>query len=266
MRKVVAALVGLVLVGGITAFAMVRPRLPAAERGRRLAERTGCFACHGPGGTRGVANPGRVDRTVPNFADDVMMYARTGDEIHEWIHEGSTEKKRASQTWRQERERGALKMPAFKGRMSERQMEDLVAYVMVMAGIPTPEDSLSALGLERADALGCVGCHGPGGRLARSNPGSLKGYVPSWDGADFPQLVRDRTEFRQWIDRGVSERFEQDRLARFFLDRAVLRMPAYERRLDPGDVDALWAYVQWLRSSKPELAHAGPESSSGGTP
>ena len=104
-----------------------------------------------------------------------------------------------------------------------------------------------ALGLERAEKLGCTGCHGPGGRFARRNPGSLKGYVPSWDGADFPELVRDSTEFRQWVEHGISDRFEHNAAARFFVKRAALHMPAYQKHLDPADVPALWAYVRWLR-------------------
>jgi mono/diheme cytochrome c family protein len=256
MRWIAGVLLGLALVGGVAAALIVRPRLTAAERGRRLAERTGCFACHGPGGIRGAANPGRTDETVPNFEGDVMMYAKTAAEVHEWIREGVTSKKAASQTWQSERDSGALRMPAFNGRMSERDMEDLVAYVMAMSGMPEPGDSLATRGLERAEALGCVGCHGPGGRLATRNPGSLKGYVVSWDGDDFPELVRDSTEFAQWVNRGMSRRFEHDRIARFFLDRAVLRMPAYERHLEPGDIEALWAYVTWLRAPRVEPAHA----------
>ena len=255
MRLIAGVVVGLVLISAVAAAFAFRPHLPAAERGRRLAERTGCFSCHGPGGIRGAANPGRTDKTVPAFEGDVMMYAKTPDQIHEWIHNGVTSKKAASRTWRAERDSGALRMPAFKGRMSERQMDDLVAYVMAMAGMPEPEDSLSSHGLERAEALGCVGCHGSGGRLAHSNPGSLKGYVPSWDGEDFPELVRDSTEFGQWVNRGVSRRFEHNQFARFFLDRAVLKMPAYEHHLAPGDLEALWAYVRWLRSAKPERVH-----------
>jgi hypothetical protein len=95
--------------------------------------------------------------------------------------------------------------------------------------------------------LGCEGCHGLGGRFARPNPGSLKGYVPPWDGDDFPELVRDRTEFGEWAERGISRRFEANPVARFFLRRAALRMPAYRTHLAPGDVDTLWTYVQWLR-------------------
>ncbi len=237
-------LVAAVVAIAAAAFAAVRhPDLPPAERGRRLAEKTGCFACHGPGGT------GRVDGTVPNFEDDVMMYAKSADEIHEWIHFGVSHKKSQSTTWRADRDRGALRMPAFKDRMSERDMHDLVAYVEAVSGSPAPEESsLAARGLTRAEALGCVGCHGPGGRLARPNPGSFKGVVPSWDGADFADLVRDSTEFREWVEHGVSARFRRDRLASFFLEHASLRMPAFERHLTADDVPALWAYVTWLRT------------------
>jgi len=258
MRLIAGAVLALLLMGGIAAMVAFRRHLPAAERGRRLAERTGCFSCHGPGGIRGAANPGRKDKSVPTFEGDVMMYAKTPDEIHEWIRDGFTKRRAASRTWRAERDRGALKMPAFKGRITERDMDDLVAYVMAMSGTPEPDDSLSALGLERAEALGCVGCHGAGGRLARPNPGSLKGYVPSWDGDDFPELVKDSTQFRQWVEAGVSRRFQRNRFARFFIDRAVLRMPAYRLHLDRGDVPALWAYVCWLRS-QPLPRRAGGE-------
>jgi len=253
MRAVAAIVLGLIACAAFAAAVVLRPHLPPAERGRRLAERTGCFGCHGPGGLRGAHNPGRTDKTVPGYEDDLMMYAKTPEEIREWIRDGVTAKKRASQTWREQRERGALRMPAFRGRLSEGDLDDLVAFVMASAGMPEPADSLAAAGLARAEALGCVGCHGPGGRLARANPGSLKGYLPSWDGADFPELVRDSTEFRQWVERGVSRRLEADRLARFFLGRAVLKMPAYGRRLDAPDVAALWAYVRWLRTPGPAL-------------
>jgi len=248
MRRIAMAVVFLTFVAVLAAAYARRPSLPPAERGRRLAERTGCFGCHGPGGMRGANNPGRLDKTVPNFEDDVMMYAKTPDEIHEWIHNGVTRKKAASTTWRADRERGTLRMPAFRGRMSERGMDDLVAYVMAASGTPEPEDSLAARGLGRAEALGCVGCHGPGGRLARTNPGSWKGYVPSWDGSDFSELVRDSVEFRQWVERGVSLRFQTNPLAAYFLRGAVLKMPAYEKHLEPRDVPELWAYVIWLRS------------------
>lgn len=247
MRRVIVAAAVAVVLGSIALGWTMRPRLPAAERGRRLAGQTGCFGCHGPEGTHGTANPGRTDRTVPDFTGDVMMYADSAAAIREWIRDGVTPKRAASMTWREQRERGTLRMPAFKRRLSASQIEDLVAFVGVMSAAE-PADPVAARGRAKAEALGCFGCHGPDGGLARPNPGSLKGYVPSWDGADFPELVRDRAEFGQWVERGVSERFDRNPFARFFLRRAVLRMPAFERHLKPGDVDTLWRYVQWVRT------------------
>jgi mono/diheme cytochrome c family protein len=248
---IVAALAAL-----FVAWSQLRPELPAAERGRRLAEKMGCFGCHGPEGLHGAPNAGRADRTVPTFdADVMMMYAKSDAEIREWITTGATTKRRQSQSWRDQREKGALKMPAFGRRLSSHQVDDLVAFVSVMAG-PAVPDSLARHGLARANQLGCTGCHGARGRFARRNPGSLKGYLPSWDGADFTELVHDSTEFHQWVEHGVSARFQRNPAARFFLGRAALHMPPFESHLEPGDVQALWAYVQWLRHS--------PRSPSGG--
>ena len=42
-------------------------------------------------------------------------------------------------------------------------------------------------------------------------------------------------------------RLEANPFARFFLDRAPLRMPSYRAHLEPGDVDTLWLYIQWVR-------------------
>ena len=243
----------LLLLAGLAAWAwLTRSQLPAAERGRRLAEVHGCFACHIAGGTKGAANPGRKDRTVPTFGGDLMMYAHDAAEVRAWILDGSTPAKRASRTWRAERDAGAVRMPAYRGALSDGQVSDLVAYVMLISNSPEPADSLARAGRDRAQGLGCTGCHGAGGRLALTNPGSFKGYVPSWDGRDFPELVRDEREFEQWVRHGISDRFKANPFAKVFLERARLRMPAYERHLREGDVAALWAYVRWLRS--PEAA------------
>jgi mono/diheme cytochrome c family protein len=237
-------------IAGLITAALFRPHLTPVERGRRLAEANGCFACHGPEGSRGTANPGRADRTVPNFEGTLMMYASNPAEVREWIENGVTARRAQSETWKRERDKGTLRMPAFGSRLSKRQIDDLVAFVLAAAGEPVPGDSLAQVGRDRAEALGCIGCHGAGGRYARPNPGSLKGYVPPWDGEDFPDLVQSEAEFREWVERGVSRRCESNTVARFFLERAVLRMPAYRGKLEPGDLDALWAYVKWLRATR----------------
>src|SRR5512136_2020547 len=99
MRRAAMLVVALAILGFAALAIARRPQLPPAERGRRLAERTGCFACHGPGGTRGANNPGREDKTVPNFEDDLMMYAKSAQDIREWIEDGVTRKKAASVSW-----------------------------------------------------------------------------------------------------------------------------------------------------------------------
>jgi mono/diheme cytochrome c family protein len=247
MRRFLAFVITAAVVMGIfVAAASLRPRLTPAERGRRLAEVNGCFSCHGPGGTRGVPNAGRADGAVPSFGS-LMMYARDEEQVREWIRDGVTKAKASSKTWRAERDRGVLRMPAYGHRLTSREIADLAAYVRAVAGEPAPEDSLAAAGYDRAAALGCFGCHGAGARLARPNPGSFKGYVPPWDGPDFPELVRDRGEFREWVEDGVSRRFAANPAARFFLRRAPLRMPAYRKHLAPGDLDAMWKYATWLR-------------------
>lgn len=248
MRRLRVALTLAVLAALGAFWAVTLPHLPAAERGRRLAERHGCFGCHGPGGLHGAANPGRADRTVPGFEGDLMMYAKTPDEVLEWIRDGVNVKRAESKSWRAARAAGALRMPAYGKRLRRQELADLTAFVLAVSGSPEPTDSLARAGRSRVDSLGCTGCHGAGGRLALRNPGSLKGYIPSWDGRDFPELVADRAEFGEWVEHGVSRRLKANAAARFFLRRADVRMPAYERFVAPGDVDAMWAYVGWLRS------------------
>ena len=255
--KVLGLLVALLVAALLGVAWLRRPHLPAAERGRRLALSQGCFACHGPAGTKGTPNPGRTDKTAPTFAGDLMMFADNAGDVRAWILDGVTPKKKASKTWQDQRAAGTLRMPAFRGKLSSRQVSDLVAYVMLVSDSPQPEDSLALAGRDRVKALGCTGCHGFGGRLALPNPGSMKGYVPSWDGADFPELVTSETEFREWVEKGVSKRFAGNPAAMFFLKRANLHMPAFEHHLADGDLPALWAYVRWLRTPA-----ASPDSAS----
>src|SRR5438477_10341636 len=223
--RLVRVLLVLLLVAILGAWFARLPHLPAAERGRRIAEREGCFTCHGPAGMKGTPNVGRTDKTVPTFAGDLMMYADNAHDVRAWILDGGTPAKRASRTWQAQREAGALRMPAFRGVLSAAEISDLVAYVMAVSDSPEPRDSLALAGRDRSKALGCTGCHGFGGRLAHANPGSFKGYIPSWDGRDFPELVQGETEFDQWVRHGVSDRFRSNPAAAFFLARARLHMP-----------------------------------------
>jgi hypothetical protein len=81
-----------------------------------------------------------------------------------------------------------------------------------------------------------------------SKPGSFKGYVPGFWGADYDELVRDDGELRAWIADGRIDRIAEHPIGgRFFRGQAV-KMPAYGRFVSAEDVDALAAFVRWIRA------------------
>jgi mono/diheme cytochrome c family protein len=125
-----------------------------------------------------------------------------------------------------------------------------VSYLKVVSGADAPADRHSREGAAAAARLGCFNCHGPQGRGDMPNPGSLKGYIPAWDGLDFTELAADDAEIREWILDGRAARLQRNPIARFFMDRQALRMPAFRGHIETKDVEAIVAYIRWLRRSR----------------
>jgi mono/diheme cytochrome c family protein len=142
-------------------------------------------------------------------------------------------------------------MPAWRGRLSPAEVEHLVAYVAAVSDFD-PEPAWVATGRETAGRLGCFACHGPQGRGDTPNPGSLKGHIPSWSGADFKELARDEAEIREWVKDGSPKRLRNRRLAAFFLRRQAIRMPAYGDRVTEEELERIVAYIGWLRGASPQ--------------
>jgi len=211
------------------------------QRGRRLAERLGCFGCHGPGGAGGVANPGPKEAsTVPAWNDGTyMMYSDTEADVRAWIADGHAPGTKPPQ--------GLLQMPAYKTRLTAAEIDDVTAYVLTVMQF-AQLDGQAAAGQDAAKRLGCFGCHGPEGRGLVLNPGSLKGYTPPWDGADYAELVQSPAEFKQWVRNGITDRFRANPAARHFVEGEVVRMPAYADKASDADLEALQAYIAWVRS------------------
>jgi mono/diheme cytochrome c family protein len=218
------------------------------QRGARIAQAQGCFTCHGPGGLRGAPDPGYGMDEVPAWTGGlVTMYANDEAELREWILDGIPRRVRADPEQMKLREHAVVLMPAWRGRLGQGEVDDLVAYVKAVSDMEKPPDGPARAGRDVADTYGCFGCHGPQGRGALPNPGSFKGYIPGWDGADFGELARDDAEIREWVLTGTVQRLQQQRVARFFMERAMVRMPAYQGHVTDAEVTKLLDYIHWLR-------------------
>lgn len=216
------------------------------QRGARLAAASGCLSCHGPAGRLADPDGSRGVGGVPSFEhDDVTQYARSEGELREWILDGRPRRLRDSGE-----PEPVLRMPAWRGRLAPAEVDALVAWVSASSDFaPVPEPVAEA----RATiaALGCFACHGPQGRGDTPNPGSLKGYIPSWSGADFPELARDDAEIREWVRDGSPRRLRDNPAAAFFMRRQAIRMPAFGDRLSESELQQVTDYIRWLRGGAP---------------
>jgi mono/diheme cytochrome c family protein len=220
----------------------------AVQRGVAVADRKGCFTCHGPAGAHGMPDPGHGLGDVPTWTPDLMtMYARNEDEIREWIVDGLPRRLREDPEQMKLRKEALILMPAWRGLLSDAELHDLVAYVKAVSDFERPQDEKAEAGRQVALKYGCFNCHGPQGRGSMPNLRAFKGYIPSWDGADFPELARDDAETREWIRDGVSRRFQQNFFARWFLERQAIKMPAYQGHITDQELDRLVDYIHWLR-------------------
>jgi mono/diheme cytochrome c family protein len=251
IRAAVLVLLALSLGAGLWLRHARTRNLGPVERGRRLAAQNGCFNCHGPGGLSGWDDPGEGVGGVPPWTNEALTaYAKTADEVREWIADGSPRRLRESGVADGEEGSSLLQMPPYGKVLSEAQIADLAAYVRAVGDFEPPPEGPAREGQEVATRLGCFSCHGPQGRAAPENPGSMLGYIPSWDGEDFPELAKDEAEIRAWILDGRPDRLRDHPVARFFLERQVVKMPGYRGRIADEDLEKLLAYLRWVRAGR----------------
>jgi len=221
---------------------------PLVARGARLAAQSGCFACHGPGGTGQRPNPGAADGQVPGFVGGVpMMYANDDGELRGYILDGAPARLKNDASHRAKSGAALLKMPAFRGRLSDAEVDALVAYVKAASGLSRPTDDRAGKGYDLAVANNCFGCHGADGAGGTSNPGSLKGTIPGFLGSDFGELVHGDDELRSWIREGSIARLAENPAARHFTEGQVIHMPAFGKPLSADEIDSLVAMIHALR-------------------
>jgi mono/diheme cytochrome c family protein len=190
---------------------------------------------------------------VPSFDhDDVTAYAKSADDIREWILDGQPRRLREEKT---EEPPPVLQMPAWRGRFDDQEVDALVAYVRAVSDFDALP-AAAAAGRDTAARLGCFACHGPQGRGDTPTAGSLKGYIPSWSGTDFPELARDDGEIREWVRDGAPRRLREHPVASFFIRRQSIRMPAYGTRVTEAEIAQIVGYIRWLRSPPATVASA----------
>jgi mono/diheme cytochrome c family protein len=225
-----------------------------AVRGERLAGELGCFTCHGAGGLGGVPNQKAHDALVPGFAGDRgLAHSKSRDDLRAFIRDGAPEWRKRDPDYQAAVKWAAFRMPAYGEVLSASQTEDLVAYVWLASQRDRvlPEEPLARRGAEIAREQGCFHCHGPLGVGGQPNPGSLKGYIPGFWGGDFEDLVRDDGELRAWIEAGRLERVAEHPIGKRFFTRQRVVMPPFGQFLASEDIEALIAYVRWLRVEGP---------------
>jgi hypothetical protein len=200
----------------------------------------------------GVKNLGSREGEVPAFVEQTqMMYVTSTAELREYVLDGMPERRKADADYRAQVEAALVRMPSYRPFVTPGKVDDLVAYLRAASGQILPADDPQAFrGAELAIDLECFACHGPMGAGGVPNPGSFKGYVPSFWGTDFDDLVRDDAELRQWLRDGRVPRIAEHPIGGWFFRRQALKMPAYHDRLTPEETDALMAYVRWIRAGR----------------
>jgi mono/diheme cytochrome c family protein len=219
----------------------------SVRRGVRLAQDLSCFSCHGPSGAGGMPDPRATTGEVPAWSGGTwMMYVNSDEQIRQFILDGVSHARKDSAAAREEREKMAIGMPAYRDYLSDSDVEDLVAAFKVLSRMALPAvDTAERRGHDVAERWQCFACHGPAGSGGLPNPGSFAGFIPGWYGADFDDLVHDREEFDLWVREGTIPRLRDQAVASYFMRRQRIAMPTYDS-LSAQEVDDLWAYAQWL--------------------
>lgn len=98
-------------------------------------------------------------------------------------------------------------------------------------------------GLAVAERAGCFGCHRPPGRGEIPNPGSRWGAVPRFGGGNAFMYAPDRAAIEEFVRFGARRSVLGDPALAAKREAQPVRMPAYEGRLDEGEIADVVAYA-----------------------
>lgn len=169
-----------------------KPLPEDAARGYKIAEKNGCFGCHGVDGRGGAPNPRSFKGYIPPWqGHDYAEMVLNDGELREWILKGEIERFERHPVARIFTHRQQVQMPGFKEVLSKQEVDDLVAYIhwlndparqtkpnWVEEEVPS-RSNVIARGKWLYEHTGCVSCHMPEGKGGLPNPNAVGGYVPN---------------------------------------------------------------------------------------
>ena len=101
-------------------------------------------------------------------------------------------------------------------------------------------------GWRLASRHGCLSCHGSAGRPEDPHPAGTGG-APSFSHEDVTEYARDESKIREWIRDGKPRRLRENPVAAFFLERQLVRMPAFGPEVTDDEIEQIETYIAWLR-------------------
>jgi mono/diheme cytochrome c family protein len=252
-----------------------------------LVEHLGCLYCHGLGGRQGIENPNAARKYVPAWDEQAFIDRYpTPEKVRETIRKGRFPDKDPKADgspipmppWGNRlndqeldaiiayiwslRETPVAAHPRG-GRGTQQNEEDMapespLAALPVAAAESAPRqvpgtkpagaDNPVQLGHDLVEHLGCLYCHGLGGRQGIDNPNAVRKHVPSWDAPEFVKRYPVDDGVRYVIEKGRVP--EQDPKA----DGSPIPMPPWGNRLTKDEMDAIVAYIWSLRKT-PVTSH-----------
>jgi hypothetical protein len=103
--------------------------------GYRAARELGCFGCHGPGGLIGASNPRSLKGYIPPWRGrDYRELVRDEAELKAWILDGAIPRLESNRAARYFTTRQVVKMPAYRGVVTDSTLVDVMGYVRWVAG------------------------------------------------------------------------------------------------------------------------------------
>jgi cbb3-type cytochrome c oxidase subunit III len=206
-----------------TTTQLVDPRVAA---GAHHFVNFACAQCHGLDGQGGVSP------FVPALKDAQRL---TTTELKQIINHGAGVSAEPKHPY----------MPVWGEVISDRQVDDLVAYIHAgLPAVPTatpiavPTGQGAAVEGQALYALyGCINCHGPNGLGGVPNPQSPDKTIPPLSGADFFSEFDTDAKIRDFIVTGS------------VLGKApIVSMPHWGGIIPPERLNALVAYIKTLKS------------------